>query len=44
MECKCGDECSKVEDYPLIPYTIWHCDKCDIDFYCRDDSKIVIIS
>lgn len=44
MICSCGNKCSEVEDYPLIPYKIWHCDKCDIDFYCKADGTRVIIS
>ena len=44
MKCKCGNEATEVEKYPLIPFKIWHCDKCDIDFYYRGDNTRVVIS
>lgn len=44
MKCRCGNECSRCEDYPLVPYEIWHCSKCDIDFYYTKDGKRIVIS
>ncbi len=44
MKCTCGCECSRGEDFPLIPYKIWHCKSCDIDFYYKSNGTRVVIS
>lgn len=44
VKCDCGNECSLCEDFPLVPYKIWHCDKCDIDFCWTDNGTRVVIS
>ena len=43
MKCECGNECSVNIEYPLIPMKIWHCDKCDIDFYYAENGAKVVI-
>jgi hypothetical protein len=42
LKCECGAECARVEDFPLIPFKIWHCPECDIDFYYNNEKRIII--